>query len=44
MNDKTKELFFILNNVYGGYGYFVSEKLKNEIEDQELTGIKFEEI
>jgi hypothetical protein len=43
INNKSKESFFVLNNVYGGYGYYVSEKLKNEIENQKLTGLEFEE-
>ncbi|MCD8439772.1 hypothetical protein [Tenacibaculum finnmarkense] len=44
IDDNTEESFFVLNNVYGGYGYYISEKLKNEIENQKLTGIQFEEL
>jgi hypothetical protein len=36
--------FFILNNVKGGVGYFVSEKLKSELEAQNVTGISFTRI
>ena len=35
--------FFILNFIEGGIGFFVSEKLKNEIEDSGCTGIVFTE-
>lgn len=36
------EDFFILKYVNGGIGYYVSEKLKNEIEDACCTGIEFQ--
>ena len=35
------EDFFILRQVEGGVGYFVSEKLKSEIEKANCTGIDF---
>ncbi|MEO6135698.1 MAG: DUF1629 domain-containing protein [Ginsengibacter sp.] len=41
-NDKIKEDFFSLEFVEGGIGYFVSEKLKTEIEEAECTGIEFQ--
>ncbi len=39
--DKIKEDFFMLNYVFGGK-YFISEKLKQEIEDAGCTGIEFQ--
>lgn len=36
--------FLQLRHVSGGVGYFVSQKLKDEIEKAGCTGIKFEEI
>lgn len=36
--------FFILNNIKGGVGYFVSEKLKLELEARNVTGISFKRI
>ncbi len=36
--------FFILDGVSGGIGYYVSEKLKNEIEEAGFTGIEFEAV
>jgi len=33
--------FFVLSYVRGGIGYYVSEKLKKEIEDAGCTGIRF---
>lgn len=42
LNSKIKEEFFILSYVSGGLGYFVSEKLKQEIEDAGCTGIEFQ--
>ncbi len=36
--------FFALRNVEGGLGYFVSEKLKMEIEDADCSGIEFQPI
>lgn len=36
--------FFILAGVEGGIGYFVSEKLKNEIENAQCTGIEFQPL
>jgi len=38
----VKEDFFMLKNVEGGAGFFVSEKLKKEIEDVGCTGIEFQ--
>ena len=35
--------FFILNFIEGGIGFFVSKKLKNEIEEAGCTGIVFTE-
>ena len=34
----------VLQRVYGGVGYYVSERLKYEIEEAQCTGIEFEEI
>jgi len=34
--------FFALHSVRGGVGYFVSEKVKHEIEDAGCTGIEFQ--
>lgn len=36
--------FFILKYVNGGIGYFVSEKIKQDIEDAGCTGIEFQPI
>lgn len=36
--------FFILDGVSGGIGYYVSEKLKQEIEEAGCTGIEFEPV
>ena len=36
------ENFFAIRYVEGGIGYFVSEKLKNEIEEAGCTGIEFQ--
>ncbi|MCG9898802.1 MAG: hypothetical protein MH132_02250 [Hydrotalea sp.] len=36
--------FFVLRNVSGGVGYFISEKVKEEIESAGCTGIEFELI
>ena len=36
-----KKHFFVLRSVPGGVGYYVSEKLKNQIEDAGCTGIRF---
>ncbi|MFY7898917.1 MAG: imm11 family protein [Chitinophagaceae bacterium] len=35
---------FVLDGVSGGIGYYVSEKLKNEIEEAGCTGIEFEPV
>lgn len=40
-NNLIEDLVFI-NNIEGGAGYFVSEKLKQEIEDSGCTGIEFQ--
>lgn len=36
--------FFILRGIEGGLGYYVSEKMKNEIEESECSGIEFQPI
>lgn len=41
LNDKVDEDFFMLRNVFGSL-FFVSEKLKQEIEDAGCTGIEFQ--
>ncbi len=40
----TEVNFFVLRNVPGGVGYFISEVVKNEIEEAGCTGIEFEPI
>lgn len=40
--DIINEDFFALKYVSGGVGYYVSEKLKNEIENAGCTGIEFQ--
>lgn len=42
LNDNITENFFELKRVSGGIGYFVSEKLKTEIEEAGCTGIEFQ--
>lgn len=42
--DGIKKDFFIINFVSGGIGYYVSAKLKQEIENAGCTGIAFELI
>ncbi len=42
--NNVNESYFILKNVNGGIGYYVSEKLKQEIEDAGCTGIEFQPI
>lgn len=37
----VSEHFFTLHHVYGGVGYYVSEKLKNAIEQAGCTGLRF---
>ncbi|TAE07616.1 MAG: hypothetical protein EAZ47_03490 [Bacteroidetes bacterium] len=39
-----KEHFFCLKNVFGGLGYYVSEKLKKIIETDGCSGIEFQPI
>lgn len=39
--DDIDQDFFVLNNVNGGVKYVVSEKLKQEIEEEGCTGIEF---
>ncbi|MDY7395725.1 hypothetical protein UMM65_10760 [Aureibaculum sp. 2210JD6-5] len=39
--DKIDQDFFVLNHVNGGVKYVVSEKLKQEIEEEGCTGIEF---
>lgn len=41
---EIKDDFFLLNNVFGGIGYYVSEKFKNEICESGITGVEFKEI
>ncbi|WP_438966705.1 imm11 family protein [Flavobacterium sp.] len=41
LTNNISEDFFILKYVFGGVGYYVSEKLKQEIEDSGCTGIEF---
>jgi hypothetical protein len=40
----VNESFFILKYVNGGIGYFVSKKLKQEIQDAGCTGIEFQPV
>ncbi|UPQ80067.1 hypothetical protein M0M57_04345 [Flavobacterium azooxidireducens] len=42
--NNVNEDFFILKYVNGGVGYFVSETLKQEIEDAGCTGIEFQPV
>jgi len=42
--DSISENFFMLKHVNGGVGYFVSETLKDEIEDAGCTGIEFQPV
>jgi hypothetical protein len=42
LKDNITEDFFALRSVEGGIGYFVSETLKNEIENAGCTGIEFQ--
>jgi hypothetical protein len=42
LKDSLDEDFFALKDVEGGIGYFVSETLKNEIENAGCTGIEFQ--
>ena len=44
LNTSNIHDFFILENVTGGIGYYVSEVVKNEITALGCTGIRFEEI
>lgn len=44
LNSNNNKDFVIIDNVKGGIGYFVSEKLKTEIERKGLTGILFVEL
>ncbi len=44
LNPKSNQHFIIIDNLSNGIGYFVSEKLKNEIEEKKITGIKFDEL
>lgn len=43
LNYQNKKDFVIIDNVDGGIGYYVSEKLKKEMQ-KNLTGIKFEAL
>ena len=42
--NNVNEDFFMLKYVFGGVGYYVSEKLKEEIEDAGCTGIEFQPV
>ena len=42
--EKINEDFFLLENVDGGVGYYVSESFKEEIMDAGCTGIRFSQI
>ena len=42
LKEQVKDDFFVLNHIEGGLGYFVSEKLKQEIEEAGCTGIEFQ--
>ncbi len=42
--NNVNENFFILKYVNGGVGYFVSDTLKQEIEDAGCTGIEFQPV
>jgi len=42
--DNVNEDFFMLKYVFGGCGYYVSENLKQEIEDSGCTGVEFQPI
>ncbi|MBN8833542.1 MAG: hypothetical protein ABS68_00815 [Niastella sp. SCN 39-18] len=44
INENTDKSFFVLSNIEGGYGLFVSENLKNKIENAGCTGIIFKEL
>ena len=41
---KPNEIFFTLKYINGGWGYFVSETLKQKIEDAGCTGMEFQPI
>jgi hypothetical protein len=41
LKKEIKNNFFILRHIATGSGYFISEKLKNEIEQAGCTGIRF---
>jgi hypothetical protein len=42
--NNVNEDFFMLKYVFGGVGYYVSEKLKQKIEDAGSTGIEFQPV
>ena len=42
--ENTSQDLFILDYVKSGIGYYVSEMVKNEMEEAGCTGIRFEEI
>jgi len=44
LKENINKDFFVLRNVDGGLGYFISEKLKIEIEDADCSGIEFQPI
>lgn len=41
LNEDCNKDFIIMQRVYGGIGFYVSEKIKKEIEDTGCTGIVF---
>jgi len=44
LTDNISVDFFSLKYVFGGVGYYASEKLKQEIEDAGCTGIEFQPV
>lgn len=44
VKSNIKEQILTIENVYGGVGYYISEKLKQEIESADCTGIEFEPV
>lgn len=44
VNNLTLDNFLFFEKVYGGVGYYVSEKLKAEIESAGCTGVDFEPL
>ena len=44
LKENIRDDFFMLRGIEGGLGYFVSERLKKEIEENQCTGIEFQPI